>query len=73
MNNTFEMAFNEIFHDMDCAPEPVKLEYATWADGYDARSNGLQCPPGASKEFLAGYGVCYEEEAKADEGYGVIR
>jgi len=70
MNNTFEMAFNTIFCDMNDAPASVKDEYGTWADGYDARSNGLQCPPGASEEFLAGYGRYYEEEVNAENGYG---
>ena len=55
--------------DMNSAPEPVKAEYDSWADGYDACTRGERCPPGASKEFLAGYGHRYEKEAKADEGY----
>lgn len=59
---------NAPIRDMDSAPEPVKVEYGTWADGYDARTQGLPCPPGASKEFLAGYGRSYEEEAKAENG-----
>lgn len=69
MNNAFEVAFAAIFTDMDSAPESVKLEYGSWSDGYNARTRGDPCPSGASKEFRAGYGYGYEEEAKADEGY----
>lgn len=65
MNN----ATSEIIEDMDSAPQIMKDEYGTWADGYDARLNGLQCPPEASKRFLVGYGRYYEEEAKAENGY----
>lgn len=65
MNNSFEASFNSIFRDsLDNASEAVQAEYGSWADGYDACSNGLPCPPGASESFLAGYGRYYEEEQR---------
>ena len=69
MNNTFELAFAAIFNDMDSAPDAVKVEYHTWTDGYEARTRGEPCPPGASELFKAGQRRCYEQEMKSDEGY----
>ncbi len=63
MNNTLEIARDAMFKDMDSAPAPVKVEYGTWADGYNARTQGLPCPPGASKEFKIGYGIHDDEAA----------
>lgn len=47
----------------------TESEYEEWADGYEACSRGLECPPDASALYSAGYGRKYEEEARSEHGY----